>query len=968
MFSGLGFVFLAFEQVVLAAAQGSVPGFSPSLTSSRAEHIIPIELIELILCKKEEFYPPYSAGEAHPADPAWGESLVILKNGSRLGPYEIICPLGAGGMGEVYKAKDTRLDRTVAVKVLASHLSQDPELKQRFEREARAISSLSHPHICALYDVGTEEGLEYLVMELLEGETLAERLTKGPLPPAQVLRFGVEIAEALGAAHRRGIVHRDLKPGNVMLTKSGVKLLDFGLAKKYPRGADGAANISEIQTRSMGELTGKGMILGTLQYMAPEQLEGKEADSRTDIFALGSVLYEMATGKKAFEGKSQAGLISAILKDEPAAISKIQPLTPLALEHIVKKCQAKDPEDRWQTVHDVGSELKWISEGSSQAGVTASAAPRGKARQIVWKFSTMIFLVAALLLAILHWRAPSSESRPMLFTIPAPEKSSFADLMALSPDGRKLVFLAASNGRKSLWIRSLDSPSPQALSATEGASSPFWSPDSRRIAFFAQGMLKKIEVSSGSVQTLCPAADNRGGTWGRNDIILFSPSSSDGLYRVSADGGAVTQATKLDTSANEISHRWPCFLPDGRHFLYLAPSGQLDKQGIFVGSLDSKVSRRLLTSVSRVLYAPPGYLIFVSQATLMIQPFDAARLVLKGQPIPIAEQVQTDYAITGLSAFSVSENGLLAYRSGGTQNIQFTWFDRHGNKLGTVGPPGCYAEPSFSEDEKRIVFTNSNPSALGDLFTMDLADGNPSRFSFDPSEDATALWSPDGERIVWTSSKSGSPDLYQKLASGAGKEELLVKSNTAKYADDWSPDGKFLLYENADPNTQYDLWVLPMLGEGKLIPYQYLHSEFNETHARFSPDGNWVAYASDESGISEVYVQSFPETGGKWQISSGGGDQPLWRRDGKELFYVTADGKLMAAEVNPSASTFQKGIPKPLFVLHVSSGVGITGLRNYLVVTADGLRFLVANSIEDSASFPITVVLNWPGLLKEGKK
>jgi serine/threonine protein kinase len=864
-------------------------------------------------------------------------------------------------MGEVYRARDTRLDRTVAVKVLASHLSQDPEGKQRFEREARAISSLSHPHICALYDVGTVEGLEYLVMELLEGETLAERLTKGPLPPAQVLRFGVEIAEALGAAHRRGIVHRDLKPGNVMLTKSGVKLLDFGLAKKLQGGADGETNLSEIHTKSIEALTGKGTLLGTLQYMAPEQLEGKEADSRTDIFALGSILYEMATGKKAFEGKSQAGLISAILKDEPAAISRIQSMTPPALDHIVKKCLAKDPEDRWQTAHDVGSELKWISEGSSQAIEPAAAAPHGKARQIVWKFSTLLFLVAALFFAILHWRTPSSESRPLRFIIPAPEKSSFAGTIAFSPDGRKLAFVATSGGAPSLWLRSLDSLSSQGLLGTEGAAYPFWSPDGRWIAFFAQGKLKKIEASGGLPQTVCVAADNRGGTWNRDGIILFSPGSGDGLYRVSADGGAITQVTELDRAGND-SHRWPCFLPDGRHFLYLVISGQPAKQGIFVGSLDSKESKRLLTAVSDVLYAPPGYLIFVSQATLMIQQFDSARLELKGQPVPLVEQVWTDSAIFGLSVFSVSENGLLAYRRGGTQNTQFTWFDRKGNNLGAVGPPGRYGEPSFSGDEKRIVFSITTAGAIGDLWTMDLAGGNMSQFTFDPADDVTALWSPNGERIVWASNRTGVYDLYQKAASGDGKDELLYNSTATKYPDDWSLDGKFILYESVDPKTKLDLWVLPMFGERKPMPY--LNTESIEAHARFSPDGRWVAYASDESGSAEVYVQSFPKTGGKWRISSGGGDQPLWRSDGKELFYVAADGKLMAAEINPSASTFQRGVPKPLFEIHVPSNAGITSMRNHLIVKADGQRFLIVNSIEDSVSFPINVVLNWTALLK----
>jgi serine/threonine protein kinase len=890
--------------------------------------------------------------------------IMALSHGTRLGPYEILAPIGAGGMGEVYRAKDTRLDRTVAIKVLPSHLSADPERKQRFEREARTISSLNHPHICTLHDIGHQDGIDYLVMEYVEGESLAQRLEKGPLTTELVLRTGIQIAEALDKAHRQSIIHRDLKPGNIMLTKSGAKLLDFGLAKlseARPAGPRPGLPQTQMETRQ-DPLTGEGVVLGTVQYMAPEQLEGKETDSRTDLFALGTVLYEMVTGKKAFTGSSQASLISAILKDEPAPISQIQPMSPRELDRVVKTCLAKDPEDRWQSARDLARELRWISETGSRAGVvTTSLVAPTKTRQMLWKLSTLLAVGVALALAILYWRMPSSEARLMRFSILPPEKSSFSESIALSPDGRRLAFVAVSSGTASLWLRSLDSLSPQALPGTEGASNPFWSPDRRWIGFFAQGKLKKIEVSSGSPQVLCDAADNRGGAWSRDGVILFSPTAMDSLYRVSADGGAVTQVTKLNSSANEESHRWPCFLPDGRHFLYHAVNGRPDKEGIFVGSLDSKDSRRILSYASNVFYAPPGYLVFWNQGTVMSQQFDSERLELKGQPVLLAEQVWRDSNIAGLYAFSVSEDGVLAYRSGGAKNRQFTWFDRSGNKLGTVGPSGRYDEPYFSGDENRIVFEMRDLSDAGDLWMMDLATGTLSRFTFDPSDDMQSVWSPNGERIVWAAIRSDTYDLYQKPASGAGKEELLLKSTTPKWPDDWSRDGKFILYETVDPKTNNDLWVLPMSGDHKPIPY--LQTEYNEVHSHFSPDARWVAYVSDESGRAEVYVQSFPATGGKWQISTGGGDQPMWRRDGKELFYVAADGMLMAAEVSQSASTFQAGVPKPLFAPPISKA-GINSARNSFLVTADGQRFLVNNPVEDAASFPITVVLNWTSLLK----
>ncbi|MGH9363953.1 MAG: protein kinase domain-containing protein, partial [Thermoanaerobaculia bacterium] len=540
---------------------------------------------------------------------------MTLSAGFRLGPYEVLAPLGAGGMGEVYKAKDTRLERTVAIKVLPAHLSSSEEMRQRFEREARAISQLSHPHICALYDVGSHEGTEYLVMEYLEGETLATRLAKGSLPLDQTLSCGIQIADALDKAHRQGIVHRDLKPGNVMLTKSGVKLLDFGLAKlRQAESEPVASRLSALGTEGT-PLTAEGTLLGTLQYMAPEQLEAKEADARTDIFAFGATLYEMATGRKAFSGTSQASLISAIMTAEPALISTIQPMTPPALDRMVKTCLAKDPDERWQNAHDLMRELRWIAELGSQAGVPGPVVARRKSRErFSWGLTAVTLLVAlaAVAAAVRYAHRAAMLARPMRSSMVLPEKSALR-AAAISPDGTRVVFVARdSSGRNLLWIRPLDSLAVQPLPGTENPSFPFWSPDSRFIGFFADGKLKKIDASGGPPQTLCDAPVNRGGTWNREGVILFAPVSDGPIYRVSASGGLPTPVTRLDPSRGETSHRWPFFLPDGQHFLYLVASfgGPKEKTGIYVGSLDSKEEKFLLPANSSVAYAPPGYLLF----------------------------------------------------------------------------------------------------------------------------------------------------------------------------------------------------------------------------------------------------------------------------------------------------------------------------------------------------------------------
>ena len=888
---------------------------------------------------------------------------MALSPGTRLGPYEILAAAGSGGMGEVYRARDTRLDRIVAVKVLLEAVLRDQGRRERLEREARAVSSLSHPNICTLHDVGHQDGVDYLVMEFLEGETLADRLAKGPLPPGQAVHYAVEIAGALDAAHRRGVVHRDLKPGNIMLTRAGAKLLDFGLARADPEATPGISGVSATPTHTRA-LTAEGTVVGTVQYMAPEQLEGKPADARSDLFAFGAVLYEMATGRKAFQGKSQASLIAAILASEPPPLATLQPLAPPALERVVRGCLAKDPEQRLQSAHDLMLELKWIAEDGSQAGVeTQRTVPRRSRERLMWAALTLTTAVALALGYLVATRAPTEERVTRSYIKPMADTSfilSDAAGFALSPDGRRLTFVASTSGGKSaLWVRAIDSLRAEPLTGTNGATYPFWSPDSRFVGFFAGAKLKKIDISGGPPFTLCDASDGRGGTWNREGDILFTPSVNAALYRVSASGGPATPVTILDPSRSELSHRWPQFLPDGRHFIYLAGSVFTSKENptntIRLGSLDSKQSDLVLHSHAGAIYGS-GQILFLRQDTLMAQPFDVEHLKLAGGAIPVADPVP-EVAVFSKGLFSVSENGLLAYVEGtSSADRQLVWYDRSGRQVGVVPGTDAYSSPRVSPDGKRLLYYLD--SSGYDIWSYDMARGVKSPQTFGTAStqgNIYPVWSPDGRRFAYGSYRNGKHALYQKASDGSSGEEVIVEGGDRyKFPTDWSPDGKLLTYQEGI-QSGWVVRMLPLDGDGK--PYTLHESGFSEREAAFSPDGKWLAYCSNESGEYKVYVVPFPGPGGKWQVSPGGGSSPRWRRNGQEIFYFSSDNKLMAAEVRANASSFEIGAIRTLFETRPY------GVFARFDVTADGQRFIVPFEAGTSTT-AITLVVNWPSDLK----
>ncbi len=871
-----------------------------------------------------------------------------LSVGTRLGPYEIVAAIGAGGMGEVYRAQDKRLDRTVAIKILSSKLSGKAELKQRFEREARAISNLSHPHICTLHDIGHHDGIDYVVMEFLEGQTLAERLTKGALPTAQALQIGIQIADALDKAHKKGIIHRDLKPGNIMLTKSGAKLLDFGLAKFQSSAAQhNLLGHSELPTEEE-HLTEEGHIVGTLHYMAPEQLEGKNIDGRTDIFALGLVLYEMITGKRAFTGSSKASLIAAILEKEPRPISEIQPMTPQALDRTIRKCLAKDPDERWQSAHDVMSELKWIAEGGSQAGVPIPILSKRKIRERVAWILGVLLLITTLGLLLERFRE-RPQSMPVIRSSILPPKGLDFFEVALSQDGTKLAY--TDGGR--LFVESLDSPQPKELASlnTRGftnSGEPFWSPDSSTIAFFSDSKLMKVAATGGPVLTISAARNPKGGSWGRNGEIVFSleegirtPGDYKGsLNIVSSDGG--------DPRPLTYAGSWPYFLPDGRRFLFLG------SDGIRIGSVDNKEKKFILKNDTWGMFAH-NHLLYFQDGNLIAQPFDPKTIALGHEARVVQQEVDFDLSHQA-RYFSATENGLLATKPARNNSNHVIWVNRQGKQTGEIPNLDNVVNVTISPDGQKALMQRMDfRTQKRDLWIHEIARGITSRFTFHqaPWFIPKFAWSRDGKWIYY-----GTPGkFYRKLSSGAGEEEMFLQSDTIDRPDDSSPDGKVLLYSEAHlPADNWDLMLLPLSGNQK--PYPFLQSQFAEFDGKFSPDGKWVVFSSDKSGRYEVYVRPFERPDQfEFQVSTSGGRVGQWRSDGKELIFDSDDDRIMAVEVKAVPDGLELGAPHALFSEPPQS-IAFTSLPNF-----NGFLFVV-NTAEEQTSLPLNLITNWPATIQ----
>ena len=879
-----------------------------------------------------------------------------LPTGRRLGPYEIVSAIGAGGMGEVYRARDTRLDREVAIKTLPDAFSRDHERRSRFQREARAIAALSHPHICALHDIGEHEGVDFLVMELLEGETLADRLARGPLPIGQAVTYAIQVADALAKAHRQEIVHRDLKPGNVMITRSGAKLLDFGLAKLK-------AEVPGGHARTMtAPMTEEGQILGTLNYVAPEQLEGRTVDARSDVFAFGAVLFEMVTGRLAFDGAGPASVIGNILHTNPPAMTQIVPEAPPALARLIAVCLAKDPEDRWSSAHDVLLQLRALP-GAGEMPLPANAPGRSRER-VAWTIAALAAIGAIALGVARFIDRPAPAAAPTLDVVsvlaPPDTIQPFADAPQISPDGRRLAFIATDRaGLTWLYVRALDSENATPLPGTEGASLPFWAPDSRRLGFFAHGQLKTTAIDAQTPNAIAAAPVPRGGTWNQDDVILFSPIPSLPLRWVPAAGGQVTDVQRPPGATPGIDTRWfPSFLPDGRKYLFLGRPSPDALFSIMVGSLDSASMKPLVQSRAPGIYTPPGYLLYRREGALVAQPFDAVTAELHGSPAPIADRVGFN-VITYQALASASSTGRLAYQSS-IVTARLNWYDRRGTLVEAAGPEGGYNTICLTPDDRRVVYELADDrTADVDIWTRELTGGPASRLTFNPAVDFYPVCPRSADAVVFATLREGPPNLFRVLLNAPGSELAVHQSPLAKLPNDVSRDGRLLVFSALQAGTGWDIFVMS-LPNGS--PTRFAATSAEERTGRLSPDSRWIAYVSNESQRTEVYVQPFPPTGAKWQVSTGGGEQPQWRQDGRELYYVTPDKKLMAVDITSTPSVFARGEPRVLMETRMTGWERLGAGCCQYAPSKDGQRFLISSAT--SSVIPITVVLNWQRLLE----
>lgn len=877
-----------------------------------------------------------------------------LEINQKIGPYEILEAAGAGGMGEIFKARDTRLDRMVAIKVLPASMAVSSDLKARFEREAKAISSLNHPNICTLYDIGSVDGTDFLVMEFLEGETLSDRLKKGAMPLTEVYEIAIEVSDALDKAHRQGLIHRDLKPGNIMLTAEGAKLLDFGLAKLKLTDSEGKEISQVTQTTP---LTGAGTILGTLQYMAPEQLEGEEADARSDIFSFGVVLYEMITGLKAFEGKSQASLIAGIIGQEPPPVSEVKPMTPPGMSRLIKKCIDKNPDNRWQSARDLADELRWISRSGSQAGIPSPVSSKRRFRMRAGWAVAVVATIAALILTGMMFFEEKPNPEVIRFNISSDNGISNFRWPKISPNGNLVALKGTdSTGSQRIYVRPLNSLEAYPLQGTERAIRAFWSPDSKYLAYFTDNQLMKIPVSGGPPQLVCEA-NGFDGCWGNSGIILFDGGREDSIRQVSSTGGVATAATTIDRDKGETSHAWPCFLPDGEHFLYTAISDSTSNSAwgnliLKVASVSGEVDKELGNVETRIEYSSStNHVVFVRKGTLLSQKFDTDKLEFVGEPVPVAQNVAVS---SGSRAFfSVSDNGTLIYMVGNASvNSEMVWVDRKGNAIEKVGENGNYYNPILSPDGTRLAYAQQDlENDQRDIWVRDLRRNVSSRLTFDLAYDDFPVWSPDGSHIYYSNRNGAVIRIMEVAANGLSEPRVVITPKSDRYYPiSISNDGR-ILYFDAWGNGA-DIWKINVTDSSTAT--KVIASQHNEFGVRLSPDEKYLAYVSNETGTSEVYLWKLTDDGGKWQVSTGGGWNPRWSKDGQELFFRGPSDKFMAVNVNTTGNEPDIGVPEELFERR----------WNY-DVTNDGNKFIFVSPLSNQQTNKFVVVINWQQELQE---